>query len=261
MATAITAGVVCLFVARSWRNRIWLVGSSLLLSAAVVISLSRSALVVVLAGLLAVAFTHSRRAGLVTAAAVLVLALGLYPLFVSFRVTATNGTASAQTYLILAQSDQGRLEAALVGPQLFGTAPLFGVGFGHYSILSGRILGTPIAAHDWYLNVLAEQGIVGISLWLAMLAAVAVALRNRPRAPRSMGYAVLAAYAVGSFFLEPPNTVQTSGFAITLIVLALVGDWGASAGDGFRHTLGQHLSVEGLVPPDQGVEVVAHFRT
>ena len=224
-ATAIAAALGWMVVARSSRLRWLLLGTSIVLALAYATTLSRGAAVALLAGLLALAFTRSRRAGFIAIGVVIVLAAVLYPLFVQLRVTVDTGGPSAQGYAGLALSDQARIAAGLAGPQLFASAPLFGIGFGHYSLMSARYVGFAIESHDWYVNVLAEQGIVGIALWFPMLAAVVVALHRTSRSARSVGSAVLVTYLVGSAFLEPPNSVQTSAFAVIVIVMALVGNW------------------------------------
>jgi O-antigen ligase len=87
--------------------------------------------------------------------------------------------------------------------------------------------GLSLAAHNWYVSVLAEGGIVGIVMWLLLLGSLAIALRSRPTFPRSMGFGVLGAYAVGSLFLEAPASFQTSALAILVIVAAMTSDWPA----------------------------------
>jgi O-Antigen ligase len=224
-ATAIAAALAWMVVARSSKLRLLLLGTSVVLALAYATALSRGAAVALLGGLVGLAFTRSRRAGFVAIGVVIVFAAVLYPLFVQLRVTVDTGGPSAQGYAGLAQSDQARIAAALAGPQLFASAPLFGIGFGHYSLMSAQYVGFAIESHDWYVNVLAEQGIVGIALWIPMLATVAVALHRTSRSARSVGYAVLVTYMVGSAFLEPPNSVQTSALAVIVTVAALVGNW------------------------------------
>ena len=224
MATAIAAAVALIVVTRPLPLRLLLLAISIVMGVALAISLSRGALLALSAGLLGLAFSRSWRVGILSVGILAVLALVVYPLFFEWRVTADAGaSSSAQAYAILAQSDRGRIAAGLAGPLLFASSPLFGVGFGHYPSLSGQFTGFPIESHDWYANVLAEQGIVGIVLWFSMLAAVAMMMRHASRPARTVGYAVLVTYCVGSAFLQPPDSVQTSAFAVIVIVAALVG--------------------------------------
>lgn len=224
-ATAIAACLAAIVVTRSGRKRLLLAAVAIVLAIAFSIALSRGALVALAAGVLALAFTRGRRAGLLAAASLVILALVVYPLFLEWRLTADAGRLSAQAYTVLARSDQSRFAAALAGPMMFATAPLFEIGFGHYALISGRYTGYAIESHNWYANVLAEQGLVGVALWIPMLAAVAIQLYRAPRAARSVGLAVFVVYATGSAFLQPPLSVQTSAFAVIVIVAALVGDW------------------------------------
>ena len=129
--------------------------------------------------------------------------------------------------MALAQSDRERGEAVFAGPRIWATAPLFGVGFGHYSFESARFSGNQFAraSHNWYLNVLAEQGLVGIVLWLLLLAAVARELLRRSWEPRIIGLGGLLAFALGSMFLEPPTAYQAVALSILVITAACVGRW------------------------------------
>ena len=222
-ATAIAACLAAAVVIRSGRLRLVLVAVAVVLGIAFSIALSRGALLALAAGILALAFTRSRRAGLLAIGALVLLALVVYPLFLEWRLTADAGRLSAQAYTVLARSDNSRIAAALAGPMMFSTAPLFGIGFGHYELMSGRYTGYAIESHNWYANVLAEQGLVGIALWIPMLVAIAIRLYRSPRAARTVGMTVFVAYATGSAFLQPPLSVQTSAFAVIVVVAALVG--------------------------------------
>lgn len=212
----------------STRLRLVLLAASVILGASLAVSLSRGGMVAFAAGLACLAFSRYRpRAAAVIAAGLLVAAVVLAPIFVEWRLTVTSGSASASAYASLAQSDEGRLAAALAGPQLFLTSPIFGIGWGHYSFMAAQFAGPglSLAAHNWYVAVLAEGGIVGIVMWVLVLGALAIALRSRPAFPRSMGLGVLGAYAVGSLFLEAPVSFATSVLAILVIVAAMVSRW------------------------------------
>ena len=226
LATATAACLALIVVVGQRRLRGLLAAIAVALGIALTVSLSRAALLALGIGILTLAFTRSRRLGLVATAALATLALVVYPLYLEWRLMADAGVLTpAQQSIVLQGSDASRLAAALAGPQIFATSPVFGVGFGHYPLLSGRFVGYPIESHNWYMNVLAEQGLVGIVLWLGMLGALALRLRRSAPAARSVGLAVLVTYAVGSIFLQPPLSVQTSAFAAIVVVAALTGDW------------------------------------
>ncbi len=225
-ATAITAATALVLVVRSTTARLLLAGVILVIALSMIVSLSRGAMLAALVGLLGLAVSRSWRLGAFAVVAALVLVLFAYPWFVQWRVTADSGGVSAQAYTVLAQSDEGRIAAGLAGPQMFLTSPILGIGFGHYPFVSAHYVGYSIESHDWYMNVLAEQGLAGIVLWLSMLISTGVALWRSTRAARLVGISVLATYAVGSAFLQPPDSVQTSAFAVIAIAAALVGRWG-----------------------------------
>ena len=225
-ATAIAACIGGAMITRSFRVRLLLLGVALLLGIAMAIALSRAALLALGAGLVVLAFMRSRRAGFTTLAAIAVLALVVYPLFLAQRLAADAGALSvAQQSIGLQRSDASRIAAALVGPQMWASSPILGIGFGEYPLTTARFIGYSIESHNWYMNILAEQGLVGIALWIPMLAAVGVRLARLGPAAKSVGVAVFATYVVGSAFLEPPLSVQTSTFAAVAVVAALVGDW------------------------------------
>jgi O-antigen ligase len=227
-AIGIVTAVGLMFGTRSVRLRWVLLAASVVLGIGVALSLSRGAIIALAAGLACLAFSRARaRIAVGIAAGLLVAGVVLFPIFLDWRLSITDGSDSAASYSALAQSDAGRQGAVLAGPQLFLTSPLFGIGWGHYSEMSVQFTGpgNSIVAHNWYMSVLAEQGTVGIVLTTMLLVALVAALRTRPRFPRSVGFGALGAYAVGSLFLEAPTTFETSVLPILVIVAALASDW------------------------------------
>ena len=229
-AVATITAVGWMVNARSTRVRFVLLATAGVLAAALLLSLSRGGMIALAGGLACLVFATGRtRAAVLIGAGLAVASVVLFPAFVDWRLTITAGSATADTFAALAQSDAGRLAAVLAGPQLFLTSPIFGVGWAHYSAMSAQFAGPGVAlgAHNWYLSVLAEGGLVGITLWALLLVALVLALRTRRTFPRSMGFGVLGAYAVGSLFLDAPASFQTSALALLVIVAALAGDWPA----------------------------------
>lgn len=213
---------------QSTRIRFLLLVAAIPLSGALAVSLSRGAMIAFAVGLACLVFSRVRlQTAALIAAGLLVAATVLFPTFIEWRLSITNGSSSDTAFALLAQSDHGRLAAVLAGPSLFMTSPLFGIGWGHYASMSSQFAGPGIAlgAHNWYVSVLAELGIVGIVIWILLLLALVMALRSRPTFARSMGFGVLATYAVGSMFLEAPTSFQTSAFAILIVVAAITSDW------------------------------------
>jgi len=227
MAIAMCGAAGLALGARSKALRIALGATALLLAGAMAVSLSREALVAAAAGLLVLIWYRSRRLAIVTVLVGIPLALLVYPAFVEWRLISETGSASAAAYAATSLSDSARLVALAAGPQMFLSSPIVGVGFGHYIDMSVLVGGAPypIDSHDWYMTVLAEEGSIGIVLWLMLLVTVVAALRTRPHAARAMGYAVFGAFAAGCFFLEPPTSFQTMALPAIFLVAALVGRW------------------------------------
>jgi O-antigen ligase len=247
LAAAIALAIAWAAVALEHGRRWVLVGAGFLIGYALTLSLSRGAIAALLAGILGLAFSRSRALGVAVIVVGLAAVLIIYPAFIQWRLEGLNGYASSSAYQALQASDSSRLDAVLAGPQLFLTAPLFGIGFGQYSELSSQFtsLHFSIGSHNWYMSVLAEQGLVGAILWLLLLATVAYKLWSRPPAPRWVGFAVLGVFAAGSAFVTQPVSFQTAVLPVIVIVAALVGDWStddpvdaAAAGGGALVTSG-----------------------
>lgn len=224
-AIAVVTGWMVWTHARS--ARLLLFATCMLLGIAIALSYSRGALIALASGIASLAFSRSRLLGAAFLAVTVVVVIALYPAFQALRLDQTFGSAGTDAYIALDRSDSQRIQAVQAGLELFGSSPLFGVGFGHYHFLSAPIVGDQAItfSHNWYVQVLAEQGVIGAILWGLLLLTVVAALRSRPPFPRAIGLAVFAVYVVGSLFAEPPTSFQTSGLAILVLVAALTSDW------------------------------------
>jgi O-antigen ligase len=81
--------------------------------------------------------------------------------------------------------------------------PLAGVGAGAFgAAVAATLGGYPRAAHDVFLSILVEEGIVGLCLFLAMTAAALSRLRHLSALQRRFSIVLLAALAVGSLSLS-----------------------------------------------------------
>ena len=143
---------------------------------AVFLTLSRGGLVALGASLIAAIVVAGRRRGLVLGlAAAAVLATVIY--FGAFA------PAEARDRVLELQGGTGRTDIWTVGWRMVEDQPLLGVGAGnfpvasiHYLLEPGSLLRTdfivdnPKVAHNTYLNVLAELGVVGLALFLAVIA-------------------------------------------------------------------------------------------
>ncbi|MDQ2986454.1 MAG: O-antigen ligase family protein [Armatimonadota bacterium] len=148
------------------------------------------------------------------------------------RLTAEGGAAAEQSVMFRAQLWKDTVAA-------IQDKPLLGHGSGSYSLVirrEGETLGSELA-HQTYLQIAAEVGVIGLGIALALIVAwLFVALRKHPSEPpdkTALRYAVVAAVlAVGANGLVESNL---SYFGIRVALFALLG-------------LGLNLSVDGLVP-------------
>jgi len=159
---------------------------------AVFLTLSRGGLVALGASLVAAIVVAGRRRGVVLGvAAAAVLATIIY--FGAFASVEARGR------ILELEGGTGRTDIWTVGWRMAQDQPLLGVGAGnfpvasiHYLLEPGALMRTdfivdnPKVAHNTYLNVLAELGLVGLALFLAIVAL--------PMwwAARAVGFAALA---------------------------------------------------------------------
>jgi O-antigen ligase len=199
---------------------------------ALVLALRRAPLARALAAAAALAamaafFATFSRAGIVALAAVIVagivyggrwrsafVALALVVGIVGFVYV--NEPTSGAAGRLSSQNSSGRVDIWNVGLRMVNANPVGGVGSGnfttaepHYLLAPGSIgrpeliIDTPLVAHNIYLHVLAEMGVVGLSLFLGVLAlsvgsairAVSMFRRRREHVLELLGRALVIALA------------------------------------------------------------------
>jgi O-antigen ligase len=231
-AAAVATGAGLLAVVNSGRARGLVITVVLVAAVALLLSQSRGALVAAFVGLSALALTKSRVLALAIIGLGLLAAVVVYPAFVEWRLENLGVQRAAD----ITGSDEARLEGVLAGPQLFLSSPIFGIGFGHYTAMSVQVPGihTPINSHNWYVNVLAEQGLVGVFLWLLFAFTLVRAILRRPMNARLVAMPVLATLATASLFLEAPTSYPTVALPALVLVATLRADWGVSRRDHAR---------------------------
>jgi O-antigen ligase len=148
--------------------------------------------------------------------AVLIAAALLWGPFTEARFASTDPNASAEARsTVLVASDEARFAGGAAALPLFLSDPIFGVGFGLYHFASAIYLsGNPTTyAHSWYLDVLAEQGLVGVVLAAIASWLLVVRVLRAPPMRLWLALAILVAYAIGCAFTESPPYLPTSGVA------------------------------------------------
>lgn len=202
--------------------RIALLAAAIVIAVALGATLSRSAYLGAAAGLLALLALRNWRLALVAGAAAVLFVGILYPVFMAARLSITAGSVDLSAYLDQQRSEQWRAVAFEAGLRLFATAPVFGIGYGVFHFRSVAYMGfSPTSySHNQWINVLAEQGLVGAALVLGIIVSLIVAMWRSSAPLRNTGLAMLAGYAVAASFLNSGTSIQTSG--VTWLVFAAV---------------------------------------
>jgi O-antigen ligase len=96
----------------------------------------------------------------------------------------------------------GRIHIWRAGLEVAREHPLVGVGAGAFQAAVAAKLPREMASHQTFLEILVEQGIVGLFLFLTMVAAAIMPLRDLPPLQRRLWIVLLASLAVGSLSLH-----------------------------------------------------------
>jgi O-antigen ligase len=229
---AIVMIAVVAVVLWSRRRREALIGAAVLawLLAGLVTSFSQSSIAALLLGMaILAAYRWDARAtayvtgALVAIAAVVVLAA---PPSLHFGLNGSSGSTSNAT--------SGRTKLISGGLELFADRPLYGYGSGSFETEYKRhghasAANATSASHTIPITVAAEQGVVGLIVYVALLlAAFAVLFRGAGRSPPRITLAAcFAALVLHTWtyadFLEDPITWTLLGIGVAL---ARAGFWG-----------------------------------
>jgi O-antigen ligase len=196
-----------------------------------VATFSRGAMLTIAVGLVAWAFARSTRLGLASIGVIVMVAAIALPMYIETRLDLTLGPRTDPTESLTA-SDDSRTDAFGAGLRLFADAPILGVGFGQFSNASGEYLigASTTYPHNSAVKVLAEQGVVGVTLAVTVLVLVGRSVYRSRHPLRNAAWATLIAYLVGSMTLEPFWSVQTSGLT-ALLIAAVLAPTDVDAGD------------------------------
>ncbi len=191
---------------------------------AVTLSMARGAVLAAEVGLVMLAFQRGRRAGLVGLVAAIGFLLVIYPRFVDWRLGITFGSDLIRAHQALDESTGWRLDTLVAGLNLFRDNPIFGVGFGQFHFLSPRYLGPDVGitySHDWYVNVLAEQGLIGFSAFMLMLLGIGWTLLRSAAVGAAGMLAVFSVFLFSCLSAEPVSDLQTTGIFWVILGLGL----------------------------------------
>jgi len=204
MALSIPMSYYLLIENKGWmvwvyRVQLILAGTTILLTA------SRGATLATVVALAIVPLTQARLSGRQRIAVLLTVALLVYGalLFVpssSWERLSTVPSEFTQGTLT------GRTIIWRAGWEIFRVHPFLGIGANAFRLIVSRVLAEPIRleehdpappAHNTFLSVLVEQGVVGLALFCALLGVMALSLRALPPFQQRLWIVSLAVWVVG----------------------------------------------------------------
>jgi O-antigen ligase len=182
-----------------YRLQLVLAGTTVMLTA------SRGATLATIAALAIVPLTHARLAVRQKFAALLSLALLASAVLLFVPETSWKRLATVPS-----EFSQGTLNSRTViwsaGWKIFREHPLVGIGANAFRLEVSRILAEPIRveesspappAHNTFLSVLVEQGVVGFAIFCALLGSLGFSVSTMPAASRQLWGVSSAVWVVG----------------------------------------------------------------
>jgi O-antigen ligase len=182
-----------------YRVHLILAGTTILLTA------SRGATLATVVALAIVPLTQARLGGRQRVALVLTVILLIGGVLFFVPETSWERLATVPT-----EFEQGTFTGRTIiwkaGWEIFRAHPFVGIGANAFRVIVSRELAEPIRmgeadpappAHNTFLSVLVEQGVLGFAVFCGMLGAMAVSLRGMPPFPQRLWIVSLAVWVVG----------------------------------------------------------------
>lgn len=191
---------------------------------ALLLTLSRAAILAVGVGVVVTIARTSVRAAVATIVAGVLVAAIAYPVFLDLRLNRTFGSSGDAGQAALSASDKLRGGQAVAAVGAFIASPLLGHGFGTFSEISPAYSKQDVltSAHNAFLKLAAEQGALGLGLFIGFLGAIAVALWRVGIGPWSAGLAVIGVIGAFSLTGDTLSSAQATAPAFVLLALALI---------------------------------------
>ncbi len=175
---------------------------------AIILTASRTALFALVPAIVYIGAT-ANRLKLLYRILILAALVGILPL-----VPQSTADRLATTGDSISQGDLGGRGRLWLGSwAIFSEHPLLGVGSGSLKIDLGAV------AHNTFLSVLGELGLIGFSFFVAMLAIVAYQAANQPKWLSWLWLTVLAIWVIGAFTLTWEYR-KTTWLFLSLIVIS-----------------------------------------
>jgi O-antigen ligase len=218
MALSIPMSYYLLIESKGWttwlyRLQLVLAGTTILLTA------SRGASLATLVALSIAPLTQARLTGrqrialLLTVSFFVCGALLFVPATSWERLSTTPGEFAQGTSTTPGEFAQGTFTGRTIiwraGWEIFRAHPFLGIGANAFRLIVSRVLAEPIRldqslflppappAHNTFLSVLVEEGVIGFTLFCALLGVLAVSLRAMPPFPRRLWIVSLGVWVVG----------------------------------------------------------------
>jgi O-antigen ligase len=182
-----------------YRVQLILAGTTILLTA------SRGATLATVVALTIVPLTQARLNGRQRIALLLTIAL-----LVAGALFFVPATSWDRLSTLPSEFEQGTFTGRTIiwkaGWEIFREHPYLGIGANAFRIIVSRVLEEPIRlgeadpappAHNTFLSVLVEQGVLGFAVFCALLAALALSLRGMPPFPQRLWIVSLWVWVVG----------------------------------------------------------------
>jgi O-antigen ligase len=187
---------------------------------AIGLTASRGALVVGTVALLIVPLTLTRLSpGRMVGTILLLIACGtLAAVYVPQSSLDRFGTISSE---VEEGRFGGRGDVWVAGLRAFAQRPLLGHGSAGFKSAVAPYLGRAIVAHNTYLQVLVEQGILGFVPWFMMFVAVILQVRRLPHLERRFGLVLMATLGIA---LLPLSWDERKTVWFILAILAAFAD-------------------------------------
>jgi O-antigen ligase len=207
---------------------------------------SRGGLVAVIVGLMIVPLTMTTLSPgrLATAVALLSLSGAVAVAYVPENVVQRLATTRSSVENL---SLGGRFEIWKAGIRAFAYRPLAGYGAGAFKRAASPWLAEPRVAHNSFVSILVEQGLIGFMLYITMIATVLLALFNLRHLERRYALVLFATVIVAMLPLS-----WEDGKPVWLIMSALVA-YSQVPGVRARGTVPQPLGRAPLVAQGRGI--------
>ena len=189
---------------------------------------SRGGMLASMVGLLIVPLTMTRMSPgkLVMAIAILCISGGVAVAYVPDKLVARFATTSSE---VEGGRIGGRFKLWVAGSRAFAVRPLMGYGVSAFKTAVGPYLvSEPQVAHNSFVSLLVEEGLVGFLLYLSMLIAVFRAILRLPPLERRFGLVVFATLIVAMLPLtwEDRKVVWVILASLLGLAQAQDGGWG-----------------------------------